>query len=47
MLGSRPVCAAQGALVPTLAATTSVQFFAVLLFTVHLPPPTAAMVPTL
>src|SRR4051812_41783058 len=46
MFGSRPVCAEQGAATPMSAAIHSVQLRAVLLLTVHLPPPTAATVPT-
>src|SRR5207253_3774264 len=47
MLVSRPVSDAQGAATPMSAAIHSVQLRAVLLLMVHLPPPSAAMVPTL
>ena len=47
MFGSIPVCAGHGAAMPFSAATTSVQFLASGPFTVHLPPPIAAIVPTL
>ena len=46
MFVSSPVSDAQGAATPMSAAIHSVQLRDVLLLTVHLPPPTAAMVPT-